>query len=190
MHELRSYVDPETAYDNNAYTITSTYHPNGLLTMYTSHPVESTNLKHQTENRTTEFNSYAMTGNQETFLQGAAAWRNGRDLTKDQRKELIVTANTKALNAESSDFGSATQSFVSLSSKELIQPESETSTDELALDINIRASSNHRTTAVGAQKTSQPKTPSNQYVKKNKSSQINKRSGTAITSSDALGPLH
>ncbi|KAK3169511.1 hypothetical protein OEA41_008895 [Lepraria neglecta] len=26
IHELRSYVDPETAYDNNAYTITSTYH--------------------------------------------------------------------------------------------------------------------------------------------------------------------
>ena len=93
MHELRSYVDPETAYDNNAYTIISTYHPNVLLIMYTSHPVESTDPKYQTEYRTTQLNSYAMTGNPEGFRQGAAAWRNGRDLTRDQRKELIGAAN-------------------------------------------------------------------------------------------------
>ena len=174
--ELRSYVDPETAYDNNAYTITSTYHPSGLLTMYTSHPVESTNPKHQTEYRTTQLNSYAMTGNPEGFRQGAAAWRNGRDLTRDQRKELIGAANEKALNAESPGFGSSMQSFVSSSSNEPIQPESETSADELALDINILASSNHRTSA-GVPNNSQPKTSSNRYLKKNKGSQINWRPG-------------
>ena len=159
IHELRSYVDPETAYDNNAYTITSTYHPSGLLTMYTSHPVESTNPKHQTEYRTTKLNSYAMTGNPEGFRQGAAAWRNGRDLTRDGRKELIDAANEKALNAESPGFSLFMQSFVSLSSNEPIQPESETSADELALDINILASSNHRITA-GIQKNPQLKTSS------------------------------
>lgn len=134
IHELRSYVDPMTAYDNNAYTITSTYHPSGLLTMYTSHPVESTNPKYQTEYRTTQLNSYAMTGNPEGFRQGAAAWRNGRDLMEEYRERHIAAANAKALNAQSPSVGSSTQSFMSLSSNEPIQPESETSADELALD--------------------------------------------------------
>ena len=75
-----------------------------------------------------------MAGNPEGFRQGATAWRNGRDLTRDQRKGLIDAANEKALNAESPGFGSSVQSFVSLSSNEPIQPESETSADELALD--------------------------------------------------------
>lgn len=101
IHELRSYVDPETAYDNNAYTITSTYHPSGLLTMYTIHPVQSANPNHQTEYRMTQLRSFAMTDAPDTFRQGAAAWRNGRDLTRDQRKELIGAANEKSLTAES-----------------------------------------------------------------------------------------
>lgn len=41
VHELRLYVDPETAFDNNAYTITSTYRPSGLLTIHTTHPTPS-----------------------------------------------------------------------------------------------------------------------------------------------------
>lgn len=82
---------------------------------------------------------------------------------------------------------------MSLSSNEPTQPESKTSADELALDINILASSNHRTTAVGAQKNSQPRTSSNRYVKKNESSQINKRSGTGsgrpVSDSEILSRL-
>ena len=176
IHELRSYMDPETAYDNNAYALTSTYHPSGLLTMYTSHPVESTNPNHRTEYRMTQLRSFAMTDAPDTFRQGAAAWRNGRDLTRDQRKELIDAANEKALNAESPGFDSSMQSFVSMSSNEPIQPESETSADELALDINVLASSNHRITA-GIQKCFQPKSSSNRCLKKNKGSQINRRPG-------------
>jgi hypothetical protein len=40
IHELRSIgIDATTAYDNNAYTITSTYH-DGQLKMYTIHPAQ------------------------------------------------------------------------------------------------------------------------------------------------------
>ena len=179
IHELRSYTDPDTAFDNNAYTITSTYHPNGLLTMYTTHPVESTNPKHPIEYRMTQLNSYAMTGNPDSFRQGAAAWRNGRDLTRDGRKELIAAANAKAvdakaLGAETSGLDSSTQSLVSVSSNELALPESETSADELALDLGIVHSSNH-TTPVQARRKAPPKGSSNEPLKK--ATQIKKKPG-------------
>lgn len=150
--------------------ITSTYHPSGLLTMYTSHPVESTNSKHQTEYRMTQLRSFAMTDALDTFRQGAAAWRNGRELMEMNRGSFIAAVNAKTLYAETPGFESSTQSFVSLSSNDPTYPESETSADELALDIKILASSNHRITA-GIQKNAQPKPSSNRYLKKNKGSQ-------------------
>lgn len=51
IHELRSYVGQETLFDNNAYTITSTYHHSGLLTMYTTHPTASASPTNPTEYR-------------------------------------------------------------------------------------------------------------------------------------------
>ena len=175
MIELSSYTDPETVPYNIAHTITSTYHSGtGDLTIYSTHVNQSNNPQHPIEYRMTQLNGWKMTGNPDTFRQGATAWRNARGLAKEKREELIAAANAKALNAESPGFGSSMQSFVSLSSNEPIQPESETSTDELALDINIHASSDRRTT-VGAQKNSQPKSSSNRYLKKNKGSSINKR---------------
>jgi hypothetical protein len=36
MHKLQSYGEKEPTYDNNAYTITSTYH-DGTLKIYTTH---------------------------------------------------------------------------------------------------------------------------------------------------------
>jgi len=73
IHELRSYVDSKTAFDNNAYTIASTYHPSGLLIMYTTHLVKSTNSKNSIEYRMTQLNFYAMIGNLDSFRQGAGA---------------------------------------------------------------------------------------------------------------------
>ena len=49
MHELRSFgADTTTAYDNNAYTITSTYH-DGTLRMYATHASLSTDPESSTE---------------------------------------------------------------------------------------------------------------------------------------------
>ena len=176
MLELSSYVDPGTVQYNVAHTITSTYHGGtGDLTIYSTHANQSNNPRHPIEYRMTQLNGWKMTGNLETFRQGATAWRNARGLAKEKREELIVAANAKALNAESPGFDSSMQSFVS-SSNEPIQPESETSADELALDINVPASSNHRTTA-GIEKIPQPKNSSNRYLKRNKGPQINRRPG-------------
>ncbi|KAL9128239.1 MAG: hypothetical protein Q9217_003056 [Psora testacea] len=99
VHELRSYVGRETLFDNKAYTITSTYDHNGTLTIYTTHPIRSEYPKTSTEYRMTQLNAFAMTGNPDTFRQGATALRNARCWSKEKREELIAAGNVKALNA-------------------------------------------------------------------------------------------
>lgn len=102
--------------------------------------------------------------------------RNARDWAKEKREGLISAANTKVLDQDHSGLDSSMRSFVSLSSSEPTHPESETSADELALDVNILATSSHRITA-GTQKKSQLKSSSNRYLKRNKGSEINRRPG-------------
>ena len=144
VHELRSYINSEMTYDNNAYTITSTYHPSGLLTMYTNHPTVSENPTHPPEYRMIQIDSWSMIGNPDTFRQGAGALRNARDWAKEKRDEFIAAANSKVLDTEHSDLVSSTQTFSSLSN-EPTQPESDSSADELALDVNTVAGPAHRT---------------------------------------------
>ena len=165
IHELRSYVDLETPFDNNAYTITSTYHHSGLLTMYTTHPTISKDGTNSTQYRMTQLNGWHMTGNINTFREGAAAVRNARDWAKETREKLIGAANRKAPYSEHSGFGSSTDSFASLSPKDPAPLESETSADELAVDGNTSASSNHRI-PVGARVNPIPNGLSNRRVKK------------------------
>ena len=173
MHKLRSYVDPGTAYDNNAYTITSTYHGgSGDLTIYSTHPTPSNNPQNPIEYRITQLNGWKITSNPEAFRQGASALRNAREWAKEKREELIIAANGKVPDAEHSDLVSSTQSFISLSSTEATHPESETSTDELALDVGTFTSSSHRT-PVRAQTNLPPKvSPNRQSIK---ASQVKKR---------------
>jgi len=121
----------------------------------------------------TQLNGWDMTGNPDTFRQGASALRNARDLTKEKREELIAAANGKALSAEHSDLMSSTQSFVSLSSNEATYPKSKTLADELALDLDMFTSSSHKP-PVRAQTSLAPKVFSNRRSKK--ASQVNKRS--------------
>lgn len=143
VHKLQSYVDPETAHDNNAYTITSTYH-NGTLRLFTTHPTATTNPEVPVEYRMTQLKGWDLIGSPDTFRQGAGALRNARDWAKEKREELIAAGNGKALNAEHSGLDSSTPSFVSLSSNESAHRESETSADELALGTNTIATSVHR----------------------------------------------
>jgi len=166
IHALRSFVDPETAYDNNAYTITSTYHGgSGALKLYTTHRTPSTNPNRDYEFRMTQLRGWDMTDNPDTFRQGAGALRNARDWAKEKREELITSANGKALNADHSALGSSTQSFVSLSSNDPAHLESETSADELTLDNGTYIRPTHRT-PVGARTNSSPKISSNRRLKK------------------------
>lgn len=108
IYELQSYIDLKTAHDNKAYIITLTYHLSGLLIMYTTYAVTFKNSKHQIEYHMTQLNSFAMINNSNTFWQKATFLRNDQDLTEEDQKKLIITVNTKALNAENSEFDSST----------------------------------------------------------------------------------
>ncbi|KAL2373019.1 hypothetical protein RJZ57_002504 [Blastomyces gilchristii] len=76
MHALQSYQQGEPTYDNNAYTLTSTYH-GGQLKLYTTHVSKSDNPDR------------------------ASAYRNGRDWAKETRDELTRVVNTRFSEARS-----------------------------------------------------------------------------------------
>ena len=145
VHALRSYIEGNTLYDNNAYTITSTYHGgSGALKLYTTHPTPSTNPERVVEFRMTQLRGWDMTDNADTFRKGATALRNARDWAQEKRKELITAANGKVLNPESSELDSSAHSFMSPSTNGTIDQGSDTSTDELALESALHASSSDR----------------------------------------------
>lgn len=173
IHELWSYIDSKTTFDNNAYTIASTYHSSELLIMYTTHSVKSTNSKNSIEYCMTQLNFYAMTENSDSFRQEADAWRNDRKYMNANRKTFIAAANAKALNAKISELDLFTQSLILFSSNESILSKSKTSADELALNLNVFHSFNH-TTSIQAWTKASLKRSSNERLKK--ISQIKKKS--------------
>ncbi|KAL2871757.1 uncharacterized protein BJX67DRAFT_86618 [Aspergillus lucknowensis] len=102
MHALQSYQPqqeekPAAVYDENAYSITSTYHADtGTLSLYANHPREATGRPGSPpEHVMTRLGAWLMTNDAETFRQGAAAYRNARDWAKEQRDRLISQANAK-----------------------------------------------------------------------------------------------
>lgn len=134
MFKLQNYGNETPVYDGNAYTLVQTYHAGeGSLRMYATHPVQS--ATGQTEYYTTQLESYAMTGNINNFRQGAAAFRNSRDLSKEQRDSFIASANAtvraRLPAVATSSSGSVSVSPTS-SRTQAASFESDTSTDELA----------------------------------------------------------
>lgn len=114
MLQLQNYREPKLAYDGNAYTMAASY-CDGQLKIYATHPREST--MGETEYCMTQVNSYAMTGNENGFRQGAAAYRNARDWTQRQRDEFIGKANAAALRISADgDLVSQTESNAKASS--------------------------------------------------------------------------
>lgn len=138
IHELRSFgADTTIAYDNNAYTITSTYH-DGQLKMYTTHPEPSTDPDNSTEYHMTQLGGWALTGSNRQFREGASAFRNGRDWAEERRNELIAAANGRVtgIAREMSTLESSDHSMLSQSTAAPVALESETSADELAQDMS------------------------------------------------------
>lgn len=85
----------------------------------------------------TQLDSYAMTGTLQGFRQGAAALRNSRDLSKEQRDRLIASANAAARRlppVATPSSGTASGSPVS-SRTEGASFESNTSTDEPSPEV-------------------------------------------------------
>lgn len=86
MHSLRAYRQQEPTYDNNAYTITSTYH-SGVLKLYTAHLTPPSGLDNRPKYVMTLLNSFGMAGEVETFRGGVSAYRNARLGKGNARRE-------------------------------------------------------------------------------------------------------
>ena len=126
--------DSETGCDNDAHTITSTYHSaTGTLQMYTIHQTQLTNPEKSPEYHMTQLGGWALTGSIGQFREGTSAFRNARDWAKTRRDELIAAANGRAVGIpkETSTLEPSTHSM-SQSTVEPDAPESETSADELS----------------------------------------------------------
>ncbi|KHN95382.1 uncharacterized protein MAM_06659 [Metarhizium album ARSEF 1941] len=95
MHSLQSYCQPELEYDNKAYTISSTYH-GGQLKMFASHPIPPRTPGEKPGFAMTQIKAWGLTGDADTFRQGAAAFRNARDWAKEHRDYAIRQANQLA----------------------------------------------------------------------------------------------
>jgi hypothetical protein len=97
MHSLQNYSEEEAVYDGNAYTFSSTYQGgSGTLQLYAHHVTAPTTPGGQPAYHMTQLDGYMMTGNRETFIRGATAFRNARDLAKKHRDSFIQAANAKA----------------------------------------------------------------------------------------------
>lgn len=96
IQAIRNYIDPLTAYDAKAYTMTSTYQPaGGLLILYTVHVVKVTGKDYPVEYHMMRVGCFAMLHSPATFREGATWLRNGRDLMKEYRDIHIAEANKK-----------------------------------------------------------------------------------------------
>ncbi|KAI0425023.1 hypothetical protein F5Y09DRAFT_322757 [Xylaria sp. FL1042] len=101
MHSLQNYREEEPTFDGQAYTYSSTYH-DGMLKLYAHHITAPTEEDGRPEYHMTQVKAYAMTSDRETFLQGATAFRNTRDLAKRHRDGFIQAANVKASQSKAS----------------------------------------------------------------------------------------
>lgn len=100
IHTLRSYIDPDTALDGNAYTISATFEGgagNAILTLYATHVVASRSGPDlpPLEYHMTRLGGWMMIEDVESFRRGATAIRNAREWAQAQRSLLIAAANAK-----------------------------------------------------------------------------------------------
>jgi hypothetical protein len=94
MHSLKNYGEEEPKYDNEAYTYSSTYHGGtGTLHLYAHHTTAPTSEGGRPEYHMTKIRGFDMTDTRETFVQGATAFRNARDLAKEHLDHVIRAAN-------------------------------------------------------------------------------------------------
>ena len=134
MHALQSYGQAKPTYDNKAYTFSSTYH-DGTLKMYAHHLTQPLRLGELPQYHMTSLRGFLLTDSPQIFRQGVGAFRNARDLAKEQREIFIEQANAVA-RAQSVD----TMSFDTSNSQDTVTSmrerliDSDTSADELTLD--------------------------------------------------------
>lgn len=94
MHSLQSYGQKEPVYDGQPYTYSSTYQ-DGTLKMYAHHATAPATASSQPEYHMSQLSSFSMTNARDTFVEGATAFRNARDLAKQHRDNFIQAANSR-----------------------------------------------------------------------------------------------
>lgn len=132
MHKLQRYAAGEPVYDNNAYTVTSTYHAS-TLNMYATH-ITPSGPGGSPEYHMSQIDGWNTIGNPNTCRQGLTHLRNSRFWTQKERDQFILAANERArsLNAEQSTLDSSKYNGVSDTTDSYPVEESHTSVDELA----------------------------------------------------------
>ncbi|KAM4068145.1 hypothetical protein HRG_009576 [Hirsutella rhossiliensis] len=100
MHALQNYGETEPTYDGKAYAYSAIYHAGiSILQLFAHHVVEPTTAGGYPEYRMAQLRSFSMADTRETFVQGAAVFRNARDLAKRHRDGFIQSANARAARA-------------------------------------------------------------------------------------------
>ena len=102
MHALQGYGKEEPVYDNSARTISATYH-DGTLKMYSHHLVPPSDSDNLPGFRMAPLRSWALTDSPQTYREGVGAFRNGRDLAKEQRRTLLDEASTVSRSMPATD---------------------------------------------------------------------------------------
>lgn len=99
VHQLKSFIDPTTALDNNAYVISVLYcSATGSLFFYAVRPIPSQNpqLRLPLEYPMTLIKHFHLADSPENFREGVTAYRNAREWAQEKRDELVRAANAKA----------------------------------------------------------------------------------------------
>ncbi|OAA40001.1 hypothetical protein NOR_05995 [Metarhizium rileyi] len=94
MHALQNFKLAKPEYDGKAYSFSSTYH-DGTLKLYAHHVAAPVKAGGRLHYHMTQAGAFALTHSRESFVQGAAAFRNARDLAKQYRDDFIRAANTR-----------------------------------------------------------------------------------------------
>jgi hypothetical protein len=97
MRSLEAYGQDQPVYDNNIHTISSIYH-GGMLKMYGHSIAQPNGPETQPEYYMHQLDVWGMTGNKKKFLEGATAFKNAVDLTKEYRDAAIARANERRIS--------------------------------------------------------------------------------------------
>ncbi|KAL7940206.1 hypothetical protein V8C42DRAFT_338254, partial [Trichoderma barbatum] len=92
---LRSRNPFYSSYDNEAHTLGCTY-VDGQLKIFACHAIPSPMPGGQTGFVMTKLRAFALSNDVDTFRQGAAAYRIGRDWAMKQRNDAIEQANERS----------------------------------------------------------------------------------------------
>ncbi len=95
MFALQSYLEEKPVYDGNAYAFSSTL-VGGTLTLYAHHITAPVSPAQRPDHHTTQLKAYALTGDDDVWLEGTGAFRNLRVLAKGLRDRFITNANPRA----------------------------------------------------------------------------------------------